>query len=121
MEAFNYIAVGISIAGSIIIIWGVAITVFHLFINEKNKIGNIKLNNNSESLRHQFSSYLILGLDFMLAADIIHTIHKPVLKELYVLAMIVGIRSVISFFLVKEMRSIKSNQGPAEPDKSHVS
>lgn len=43
----------------------------------------------------------------MLAADIIHTIHSPVLNELYVLAMIVGIRSVISFFLVKEIENIQ--------------
>jgi len=48
--------------------------------------------------------------EVMLAADIIHTIHKPVLKELYVLAMIVSIRSVISFFLVKEMGGIKSDK-----------
>lgn len=118
MEAFNYIAVSISIAGSIIIIWGVFITIFNLFKNEKNKLNDIKSNNNSEALRDQFSSYLILGLDFMLAADIIHTIHKPVLKELYVLAMIVGIRSVISFFLAKEMGSITSNKALLEPDKS---
>ena len=29
-----------------------------------------------------------MELDFMLAADIIHSIHKPDLQELYVLAMI---------------------------------
>lgn len=107
MEVFDYIAIGISIAGSIIIIWGVVITLFNLFINEKNKLADITFQNRSESLRHQFSLYLILSLDFMLAADIIHTIHKPVLQELYVLAIIVGIRSVISFFLAKEIESIK--------------
>lgn len=110
MEAFNYIAISISVAGSIIIIWGVLITIFNFLINEKNKIGGAKAPGMIESARHQFSAYLILGLDFMLAADIIHTIHKPVLKELYVLAMIVGIRSVISFFLAREMGSIKSNK-----------
>ncbi len=111
MEALNYIAIGISIAGSIIIIWGVLITIFRFLKNEKNKLVNIKLQNAGEPVRHQFSGYLILGLDFMLAADIIHTIHNPVLNELYVLAMIVGIRSVINFFLVKEM-------GSSEPAKT---
>ena len=105
METLNYIAVGISIAGSIIIIWGVLTTIFNFLRNEKDKIRNTKLKNNSGAIRNQFSGYLILGLDFMLAADIIHTIHNPVLKELYVLAMIVGIRSVISFFLAKEMET----------------
>lgn len=120
MEAFNQIAVGISIAGSIIIIWGVLITIFNVLVSEKNKLGKAKVNTRGESLRHQFSAYLILGLDFMLAADIIHTIHKPVLKELYVLAMIVGIRSVISFFLAKEMGNIKSNDALLKLGESGV-
>jgi len=110
MEALNYIAIGISIAGSIIIIWGVLITIFNFLKNERDKFGGIKLQNNSGTIRNQFSGYLILGLDFMLAADIIHTIHNPVLKELYVLAMIVGIRSVISFFLAKEMGNNESDK-----------
>lgn len=110
MEAFNYIAIGISVSGSIIIIWGVLITIFYFLRNEKDKIVNIKAQNSGEPVRHQFSAYLLLGLDFMLAADIIHTIHNPVLNELYVLAMIVGIRSVISFFVVKEMGTSKSDK-----------
>lgn len=108
MNIFNYIAIGISTAGSIIIIWGVIVTIFRVLVLERRRIANIKSDIGSENIRHQFSSYLLLGLDFMLAADIIHTIHKPVLTELYILAMIVGIRSVISFFLIKEMRGFKS-------------
>jgi len=109
VEALNYIAIGISVAGSIIIIWGVLMTILSLLANEKNRIMNAKWQNRSEPIRQRLSTYLILGLDFMLAADIIHTIHKPDLQELYVLAMIVGIRSVISFFLLKEIGNIKSN------------
>ncbi|WP_211233373.1 DUF1622 domain-containing protein [Pontibacter actiniarum] len=57
-----------------------------------------------ERNRSRLSAYLLLGLDFMLAADIIHTIHDPSLNELYVLGLIVVIRSVISFFLLKEIK-----------------
>lgn len=107
METFNYVALGISIAGSGIIIWGAAVVLFHFFRSERKNAANAKPDDGRDYLSHRFGAYLILGLDFMLAADIIHTIHKPLLNELYVLAIIVGIRSVISFFLVKEMRSIK--------------
>lgn len=103
MEILNCIAIGISVAGSIIIIWGVLITVVNFSKNERDKLFKVESQNKSEPIRYELNGYLILGLDFMLAADIIHTIHNPVLKELYVLAMIVGIRSVISFFLTKEM------------------
>lgn len=110
MEVFNYIALGISIGGSGIIIWGAAVVLFHFFRFEKLTATCPKPDAGRDYLSHRFGAYLLLGLDFMLAADIIHTIHKPLLNELYVLAMIVGIRSVISFFLVKEMRSIIPNE-----------
>ncbi len=105
MEVFNYIAISISVAGSFIIMWGVCVTTVRFLTNEKNKLLTKKPTDSNESIGHKFSAYLLLGLDFMLAADIIHSIHNPVLKELYVLAMIVGIRSVISFFLIKEIGS----------------
>jgi len=117
MNVFNYIAQSVSIAGSIIIIWGVMITIFKVLALERRRIVNIKSDISSEKIRHQFSSYLLLGLDFMLAADIIHTIHNPVLNELYILAMIVGIRSIISFFLNKEMTGVKLNNGKIENEQ----
>lgn len=58
---------------------------------------------------HGYSVYLRFGLDFMVAADIIRTIQNPVLSELCILAFIVGIRPVISFFLQNEMEAKKKN------------
>lgn len=119
MNVFNYIALSISITGSIIIIWGVLITVFKILALERRRILNTKTDVSSETVRHQFSSYLLLGLDFMLAADIIHTIHNPILNELYILAMIVGIRSVISFFLNKEMTGVRLSKEKVENEQSN--
>ena len=42
-------------------------------------------------------------LEFLIAADIIHTIVKPTLEELAILGSIVIIRTIISYFLGKEM------------------
>lgn len=103
MITFNYIAIAISIAGSIIIIWGVLRTSVLFLKAEWDKLMDNQITGNDEKIRYGFGSYLLLGLDFMLAADMIHTIHNPVLNELYILALIVAIRSVISFFLHKEI------------------
>jgi uncharacterized membrane protein len=54
-------------------------------------------------LRHHLGSYLLLGLELLVAADIIHTILEPDLKSLAVLGAIVGIRTLLSFFLNKEL------------------
>lgn len=106
METFNYISISISIAGSIIIIWGVLRTAVDFMITEFQVLFR-KANAEKESeIRYHLGRYLLLGLDFMLAADIIHTIHKPVLTELYILAIIVAIRTVISYFLQKEIKTM---------------
>lgn len=77
---------------------------FHFLKAELSMLKNEEALKKREFARFNFGTYLLLGLDFMLAADILHTIHNPVLSELYVLAAIVAIRSVISFFLTREMR-----------------
>ena len=57
------------------------------------------------SLRHQLAYYLLLSLEFLIAADILDTIVQPSLEELAVLGGILAIRTVISFSLSWEMRS----------------
>lgn len=99
----NTIAVVIAVIGSVIIIWGVAVTLFLFLKTELSKIATKQELLYKKQIRYNLIAYLLLGLDFMLAADIIHTIHNPALKELYVLAMIVAIRSVISYFLHREI------------------
>lgn len=56
-------------------------------------------------LRHHFGSYLLLGLEFLIAADIIHTIFTPTLQKLAVLGGIVAIRTVINYFLNLELKN----------------
>ena len=58
-----------------------------------------------KSLRHQLAYYLLLSLEFLIAADILDTIVQPSLEELAVLGGILAIRTVISFTLGWEMRS----------------
>lgn len=103
MKIFHYIAISIGIAGCFVIAWGVLFTVFSFLKAEYQKLTNYQIVSSVEKTRSQLSSYLLLGLDFMLAADIIHTIHHSTLNELYVLGMIVIIRSVMSYFLNKEL------------------
>lgn len=48
--------------------------------------------------------YLLLGLEFLIAADIVDTLMKPELRELIVLGAIVAIRTIISFSLNAELK-----------------
>lgn len=53
--------------------------------------------------RYRLGTYLLLGLDFLLASDIIQTILHPGFEELYILGIIVTIRFILSFLLNREM------------------
>ncbi|TVR89514.1 MAG: DUF1622 domain-containing protein [Saprospirales bacterium] len=61
-----------------------------------------------ESIRHQFASFLLLALEFLIAADIILTVIHPTFEEIAILASIVAIRTVISYFLEKEIRDFNA-------------
>lgn len=64
--------------------------------------------NNFHNVRQEMVSYLLLALELMIAADVIHTITSPTMENILLLGLIVWVRSLISFFLEREMREFKS-------------
>ncbi|UCE19348.1 MAG: DUF1622 domain-containing protein [Gemmatimonadota bacterium] len=108
MTLLHYISVGIGFAGVAIIVWGVILMLFRLIRLEFTRIRKKSIFQERETIRHQLGSYLLLGLEFLIAADIINTITHPTLNEMAVLGSIVVIRSVISYFLDKERAEFDS-------------
>lgn len=57
------------------------------------------------SLRGWMGRYILLGLEFMIVSDLIHSFLSPDLDSLFKLGLIVVIRTAISFFLGKELEA----------------
>ena len=93
----------IGVVGAAIIVWGVILIVFRLLKLEIRRFRQKSIFYERERLRHQLGSYLLLGLEFLIAADIIGTITHPTLNDMAVLGSIVLIRTVISYFLEREV------------------
>ena len=55
------------------------------------------------NIRNNLGTYLLIGLEFMIASDIINTILDPSREELIELGVIVLIRTMISYFLNREI------------------
>jgi uncharacterized membrane protein len=55
-------------------------------------------------------SYLLLGLEFLVASDIIDTVIKPTLEDAAMLLIIVAIRVILNYFLSREMAHYKADQ-----------
>ena len=63
-----------------------------------------------EDLRHHLGYYLLLSLEFLIAADIVHTLLTPTLADLAILGAIVAIRTQISFSINWELRQARRHE-----------
>ena len=65
--------------------------------------------------------YLVLGLEFQLGSDILSTAVAPTIAEIKILAAIVVIRTVLNYFLSKEIErereGVESARGTEAPNE----
>jgi len=115
-EILHMTSIVIGIIGVIVIVWGVILITYRLFRTEIKRFKQHSIYHERETLRHQLGSYLLLGLEFLIAADIIGTITHPTLNDMAVLGSIVLIRTIISHFLEKEVAEFT----PLEKKKNDV-
>lgn len=103
MIAIDYIAIVIAILAIVLICWGVVISFIEFLRLEIRRFKGVNICHPRELLRHHLGSYLLLGLEFLIAADIIHTIIQPTLDEVIILGLIVAIRTILNYFLNREI------------------
>ena len=115
-EILHLTSTVIGVVGVSIIVWGVILITFRLFKLEIKRVKQKSIYHEREILRHQLGSYLLLGLEFLIAADIIGTITHPTLNDMAVLGSIVLIRTIISYFLEREVTTFS----PPEQKKQEL-
>ena len=57
-----------------------------------------------EPFRLQFSQRLVLALEFLIAADILATLHTPTLEGIGLLAAVIVLRTVLSLSIAYELK-----------------
>jgi len=57
-----------------------------------------------DGVKREFTQLIVLGLDFFIAGDILSSFVAPTFDDLVLLAVVVGIRTVLSVFLAWEVR-----------------
>lgn len=103
MQIIDIISLCIGSFGVIVIIWGSLMSAIDLCAVELKRFSGSDSFAKRSAIRHHLGFYLLMGLEFMIGADIVRTLIRPSLQELAVLGSMVAIRTVISFFLNKEM------------------
>jgi len=105
LNIINHISLLIGFIGGSIIVWGAFISAYKIIFLEIQRIKVKDIYTERELVRFRFGSYILLGLEFLIAADVMNTIIKPSHNELITLGAIVIIRTILSFFLTKELKS----------------
>ena len=112
VTAVGYLRLAVEAIGAAIIGIGVLSTTFRyaLSLLELRKYSYTEI-------RLHLGSYLALGLDFQLGANILATAVSPTFEEVQLLAAIVVIRTVLNYFLSKELeRERREVELEPEPD-----
>jgi uncharacterized membrane protein len=95
----NYVVYAVSLLGMAVILWGILLVtkdfVWQLFSADLKA---------KRQMRQQLGAYLVLGLEFFIAADIIRTIIRPNWNEIGMLAAIIALRTILSYFLGLELK-----------------
>jgi uncharacterized membrane protein len=99
----NLIADGIAVIGGLVILIGVVTATYRLIRIEIGALRKIDRVHDRQTLRHHFGYYILLGLEFLIAADVLRTLIHPGIEELITLGVIVFIRTVISLTLNWEL------------------
>ena len=109
-QVLDYVTLVIGSLGGLIIVYGVILGSVELIRAEFRSFRrDPETSHRFEKIRFDIGFHLLLGLEFLIAADIIRTIISPTLEELAILGGIVAIRTVISYFLGKEIGQRKSS------------
>ena len=106
----NILATIIGVISLLIVTYGVFVGLIAFLRNEFKRRNGTYTINNVRQLRADFGSYLLLGLEFLIASDILKTVVDPTLDELAILGGVVIVRTVLSVFLNKEIKELAEEE-----------
>jgi uncharacterized membrane protein len=100
------VSFGISLIGIVVVLWGILEAVIAFLKSKLRGVGtSISMD---PAMRQELSAHLLLGLEIFIAADIISSVASPTWEKVGILGAVVGIRTVLSYFLTMEMEKEKT-------------
>ena len=106
IELVETVVPWIEMVGIAVVLWGAIEGLIQLLLRAKSVLLREPQLKPISHIRIAIGEKTALGLDFFLAGDIIQTIMVPSWESLAILGGIVVIRTVIAFFLNKDLREL---------------
>ncbi len=91
--------------GALFIVYGAVLAIVEL-LGRETRIRE----RSYHDIRWVFTTRILIGLEFFVAADVLKTILEPTLQDLAILGSLVAIRTVVSYFLGKEVSELPEDR-----------
>jgi uncharacterized membrane protein len=114
MRGLEGLAICIDLIGVALILFGFFISLIRLLAGLRHGIGLNRNLGNLSAARTILGTYILTGLEFMIASDIVHTVITRELTDLLFVGLLVLIRTAISFFLGREIHEIDAHESRAQ-------
>lgn len=98
------IVVFLNLVSILVLIWGVLKVIYDFLKSEWDVKDRMKMAEKNQFIKNYFGSYVLLSLEILIAADIMESILNPTFSDIARLAAIVVIRTMISYFLNREIK-----------------
>lgn len=103
MVCLDWLMTILNLASIIILVVGVFLVLKTLFDWRTLKKDYGQRNSRNAEIRKLLASYILLSLEVLVVADIIESVIKPTWTDILKLALIILIRTIISYFLDLEI------------------
>lgn len=94
----------------VVVLYGTFVSFLSFLKNEIMRISGKFSYQKIRVLRADLGTYLLFGLEILIASDVLKTIIEPSFMELGILAGIVILRTVLSVFLNREINEIEKDR-----------
>lgn len=110
VSLLDWVAAGIDLCAILLLLLGALRFIGGVAASELSREGSARVRGTNRQ-RVELGRYILAGLELLIVSDIIHTSISLALADLVFLGLLVIIRSLISFFLDRELGELRRELG----------
>jgi uncharacterized membrane protein len=111
VQIIGFVVPVVEACGALVIVLGVGRTVVVYVLNFLKQ----ECNEEVRALRIRLGQSMVMGLEFLVAADILKTSVSPTWEDILFLAALIGLRTLLNFLLEYELRLLNPQRASREP------
>lgn len=113
VSAVQWLRLGVETVGALVICIGVVLAIYQFVLHFRDEQPS-----NFNRVRLTLGKYLALALEFQVGADILSTAIAPSWEQIGKLAAIAAIRTLLNYFLTKELAAERREENAGNSEKN---